>query len=341
MGARVWVATYSTRDGGRTRKVLGPAWVRDTGRKRARGAAVWRAADGTCPEGFLTPKGAYDALDVLLATERSKPVRRPRAKTRTLGQTLDAWLEHLELQGGRRGLLSPGTVQDYRSITRTLKQLLGEDTPLQRITPTMVRAAQERLASFPAAGRDGQPLGESRRRQLMQRLRQAFEFAVGRGWIEHNPSRLIALPAEPRPEPDFNVLEPSQVEAVARAVKSLPDRDRPLMRNGEIYLSLQSSMERRRALYADAVRISAYTGLRVGELRALRWRDVDFTGQALRVSRNNPSSAPAGVGDRAPKSGRGRAVPLIPDAFAALDRVGRLGFPIGPRTSSSAPRAAA
>ncbi len=38
-GARVWVAALTTGDGRRTRTLLGPAWVKDSGRKTARGRA--------------------------------------------------------------------------------------------------------------------------------------------------------------------------------------------------------------------------------------------------------------------------------------------------------------
>jgi integrase len=37
---------------------------------------------------------------------------------------------------------------------------------------------------------------------------------------------------------------------------------------------------------SEAVRVAAYSGLRLGELLALRWRDVDWTGSALPISRS-------------------------------------------------------
>jgi integrase len=66
------------------------------------------------------------------------------------------------------------------------------------------------------------------------------------------------------------------------------------------------------------VRVSAYAGLRLGELLALRWRDVDFAGQALTIGR----AMSAGV-ESSTKSGRVRRVPLPDQAAAALDRVSR------------------
>jgi integrase len=66
------------------------------------------------------------------------------------------------------------------------------------------------------------------------------------------------------------------------------------------------------------VRVSAYAGLRLGELLALRWRDIDFTGQVITVGR----AMSAGV-ETSTKSGRVRLVPLVDPAAAALDRVSR------------------
>ena len=66
------------------------------------------------------------------------------------------------------------------------------------------------------------------------------------------------------------------------------------------------------AIYLTA----AFTGLRLGELLALRWRDVDFQGSTLRVR----SSYAAGV-LTTPKSGKVRAVPLAPDVASVLARL--------------------
>ena len=68
------------------------------------------------------------------------------------------------------------------------------------------------------------------------------------------------------------------------------------------------------AIYLTA----AFTGLRRGELLALRWRDVDFAGQAIRVR-----SSYAGGQLTTPKSGKVRSVPMAPDVAAALAALGR------------------
>jgi integrase len=63
---------------------------------------------------------------------------------------------------------------------------------------------------------------------------------------------------------------------------------------------------------------AAFTGLRMGELLALRWRDVDFPGQIIRV----PTGYVLGQ-LTTPKFGEVRAaVPMAPDLPAALAQLG-------------------
>jgi hypothetical protein len=63
---------------------------------------------------------------------------------------------------------------------------------------------------------------------------------------------------------------------------------------------------------------AAFTGLRQGELLALRWRDVDFERRVIRLHRTYKS----GNGVDTPKSGRGRSVPMADEVAQALARLG-------------------
>ena len=53
---------------------------------------------------------------------------------------------------------------------------------------------------------------------------------------------------------------------------------------------------------------AAFTGLRRGEVVALRWRDVDFERAAIRVSGSYANGELT-----SPKSRRGRVVPMVPE----------------------------
>jgi integrase len=56
----------------------------------------------------------------------------------------------------------------------------------------------------------------------------------------------------------------------------------------------------------------------MGELLALRWGEVDFAAETIRVVRSFTLG-----GESSPKSGRGRSVPMVKDVATALARVGR------------------
>jgi integrase len=64
--------------------------------------------------------------------------------------------------------------------------------------------------------------------------------------------------------------------------------------------------------------MAAFTGVRLGEQLALRWRDADFTRASLTVSRALSAEV-----EGTTKSGRVRQVPLSDQAAAALERLSR------------------
>jgi integrase len=94
------------------------------------------------------------------------------------------------------------------------------------------------------------------------------------------------------------VFSPEEVLALVRAAESEQD--------GAIYLT------------------AAFTGLRRGELIALRWRDVDFPGSVVRVRASYSAGALT-----SPKSGKVRSVPMAPQVAETLARLGRRGWSAG------------
>jgi integrase len=76
---------------------------------------------------------------------------------------------------------------------------------------------------------------------------------------------------------------------------------------------------------AEAVRVAAYSGLRLGEQLALRWSDVDWAGSALTISR----AVSAGV-EGPTKTGQVRRVPMADQAAAALERLSLRGEFVSP-----------
>jgi integrase len=64
--------------------------------------------------------------------------------------------------------------------------------------------------------------------------------------------------------------------------------------------------------------VAAMTGLRRGELLALRWTDIDLDAGAMSVARSLVVAVDQTVTEGLPKSGRGRAVALDSSTVAAL-----------------------
>lgn len=73
-------------------------------------------------------------------------------------------------------------------------------------------------------------------------------------------------------------------------------------------------------VYANLILTAAYTGMRPGELYALRWDDIDWQTAAIRVERQYNHRT--GV-ITTPKNGLARIVPLVPVAHRALNTVPR------------------
>jgi len=117
--------------------------------------------------------------------------------------------------------------------------------------------------------------------------------AKRKGWIAANPCENAEKVTVKRSD-ELNVLDVEQVHAVPRAA---PD-------------------EQLAALFT----VAAFTGLRQGEILALRWRHVDFANRILHVRR---SLAAGTIAEDTPKSHRARSVPLSDQAMVALDRLSR------------------
>ncbi len=284
-GQRHYVALWRDAEG-RHKKQLGPAHVRDSGRRTPRGAKLWRAGDGPRPDPtWLTPKDAADHLAALLAEA-------PRVLDDTVpvsfGEACTEWLRYVEHDRERRS----STVRDYRNtVRRYLLPHFGPDTPVARLTTDDIDALREQMLA-----------GHLSRRSIQKILVIAhgiFKRAKRRKWITANPAEDAERVNFTR-SGDFAVLTPAEVEALGRAAASEQD--------AAIFLT------------------AAYTGLRLGELRGLRWRDVNFAKRIVHVRRN----VPVGGTERVPKSGKVRSVPLVDRAAQVLDDLSRRELWTGP-----------
>lgn len=243
---------------------------------------VWKEK-GRPPSGYFTKRLANEALEAVLTDARRGDLvlPDPRDEVKTYGDACDEFLRYVEHEKAR----TSSTVSDYRrSVHHRLLEAFGKDTPVADITTEQIDAYREQLL-----------VDAKLSRRSIQKLLVInygiLKRAKRRKWIPTNPAEDAERVTLTR-SGDFNVLTPTEVHAVARAADD--DQDA--------------------ALFV----VAAYTGLRMGELRALRWGDIDFPGQSVFVRQNRVRAEL-----RRPKSGRVRSVPLINQAAVALDRLSR------------------
>ncbi len=250
----------------------------------------WRVGDRQVKRrlGPVRPVGSSDGLT---RTQAEAALRRligevkvltPEERT-TFQQAADRYVHHLEHVMQRKA----STIQDYRIITRRHLSPHFQNTSIDRIKPADIEAY------ITAKSRAG--LAVKTITNHLTFAHGVFRFALKRGWATSNPVAATDRPRAAQADPDIRFLTPEELEALLRAVP----RDDVLGPTDH-------------ALYT----VAAMTGLRQGELVALRWRDIDWTAGVVRVRRNY-SRGQWGT----PKSRRSsRSVPLADRVAAELDR---------------------
>ena len=130
------------------------------------------------------------------------------------------------------------------------------------------------------------------RRTYYARLRTFFAFCVERGFCERNPTDEVKTPPEPR-----RAINYLTAEDLRRLLAAIEHRATLSKREGEVLW------------FADVVRFAAGSGLRLGEIHALRWKDVDLTTGLVTVRSDEVHRT---------KSGEERVVQVSPQATSVL-----------------------
>ena len=264
-------------------------WIakwRDGGRQVQRGLGFVHSK--VHPDG-LTRAEAEMALGKLreqVAIDRAeeRAVEAKRAadeRRRTLAQVGDALIVAKRAAGRK-----PSTIEAYSYWLRIHIVDFFGPTPVGEIRREDVRGF--------AAALERKGLAPKSRANALGTLHSLIEFAIDEGWMTgENPVKRVEKTAVAETDPDVRFLETEEVEALLRAVP-----DDPL---GHV----------ERVMYLTA----AMTGMRQGELFALRWRDVDWTARRIRVRRNFVRGEFG-----TPKSKRSaRSVPLASRVAAELE----------------------
>ena len=211
----------------------------------------------------------------------------------TLAAYAERWLARRDpthAGQGRRTRLSLATFEGYRlNLRRHVLPRLGDRTLAALRTEDVDRLVAELEAQGKAPGTV---------RNIIVPLRKMLADAVRQSLILANPAARADLP----PAQDFvgKEIPREHTDAIGAALVDLAATD-PLRNEPDTF-------------YVCFFDVALGTGLRLGELRALRWRDVDHERKLVRVER-----AYSRRELRRPKTESGlRSVPLFPSVAAAF-----------------------
>ncbi|MHB8690029.1 MAG: tyrosine-type recombinase/integrase [Solirubrobacteraceae bacterium] len=302
-------------DGRQVMRRIGPAWLEHDpdgrGWKRRRG----RIQDGFYDEHQANVRAASIVAEYIAdINDRTRSERERQTQGPTFREVAAGYLDWL----GRVKGAKPATLRDYGYV------LAEPGTPHRRGQGRSLGHVMRALGDKPAGSvttRDIEKLLDMvAATGVSPRAVNKVQAIVSAVYMYGMKESTFALPRNPasgadkRREPHPAVLRyytPDEVEALARAMADGLHRggSRPARTADEIAEDEQD---------AAIIRVAAYTGLRLGELLALRWQHVDFAGSVVTVSR----AMSAGT-ETSTKSGRVRRVALPEQAAAALDRLSR------------------
>jgi integrase len=278
-GQKTWYARY--RIGGKqVRRALGP--VKDKGAKIG-----------------LNKSDAEAALRRIREADGLAP---PVGERLTFDEASKRYLLHIEHVMHRKRT----TITDYDvTIRKHFKPAFGK-VAVDDLTPDDVRRYIERKSREKRQlqnGKTGDPLSAKTIHNQITLLSGVLRHAVKRGWASRNVVEFVDRPQGAGADPDLRFLDQEELEALLRAAAAREPKERE---NAADFAETDHAI----------ILTAALTGLRQGELVALRWKDVDWAAGVIRVRQTYS------LGEfTKPKSRRSsRAVPMADRVGAELDR---------------------
>ncbi len=301
-------------------RALGRAWVEPDG------TGGWRQRRGRAVGGALTEAQAGARMLELVHEHDIKESRieadaeERRRRGVTFRELAGEWMDYLEHEKGAK----PSTLRDYRWLLAEpgqghrrgsgrspglLMSRFGE-CAANAITTKGVAVYLRRLDKAGATPR------------TVNKHRQVISAIYGYGMREDtyrlalNPAAATTKRREPPPAV-LDFYETVEVEAIARAAEAGAHREVTKLTYDDSELAARA---REDLQDAELFRVAAYTGLRLGELLALRWADVNLADRRLVVHR--------ALSDRieGPTKGwQARFLPIADPAAKAFARVAERG----------------
>jgi integrase len=250
------------------------------GRKVQKCLGPAHTGKGRPADGYYTKRTAEEALEAVLTDARRGTLPGAQRSGVTFGDCCAEFLRYCE----EVKKIDAATVADYRGvIDGYLLEEFGADTPPESIDPDRIDVYKEGLIA------EGKLSNRTIVRHLTvlhgiyKRARRVYK-------LRENPATADLVE---RPKVvytgEFHTLDGNEVERLVVAAENL--------RDGVLY------------------RVAVGTGLRTGELLALRWSSVDFLGGLVHVKKTWDYKHKR---EKMPKGKRVRSVPMMPAVVDAL-----------------------
>ena len=210
----------------------------------------------------------------------------------TLGEWMDKWLDEYMIFAIRES-----TLDSYRNITKNqVKKHIGHK-PLSSLTTADIQRFYNKIKKEGRMKpkRDGSyELADSMVRKIHMMLHEALDTAVRERLIAKNPTNGTTIPKTNYPEKQ--ILGDEQLETFLEEIKK------------EEY-------------WCDFFYVEIMVGLRRGEICGLKWSDIDFSANKLRVERSVGIKKGGGISIGETKTNTGiRTIIMPPSVSEVLQR---------------------
>lgn len=216
-------------------------------RQRANGLYEARVTVGVKPDGSPKRQSFYGKTEKEVFAKMTAALSEMHKGTyvEPTELTVGQWLDSF-METYKKPSVKPTTYQLYQTQAAHIRRVLGT----YRLKDLRAINVQQFVVALQA-----QKLANSTIRSIVQLLWASLEKAVENDIIVKNVAYKVSLPAKEKKE--IQVLSSEEQDAFTEAAKSY--------RMGSLFI------------------LDLCTGLRVGELLALHWEDIDFDKKLLRV----------------------------------------------------------
>jgi integrase len=214
-----------------------------------------------------------------------------------INKWIQTWLETYV-----KGIVRPATYEKYVSCLRPVMKTF-KDMKLNKLDPTLLQQFfQQQLFS---GGKNEQGLSPITVRNQRRYLSSCIDMAVRLGITAKNPVKLTKPPKVEKSEiHPLSEIEVERVLAVAlENLENVKSKDNwgDIMSEADLYIG---------------VMIAVFTGMRLGEIMALKWSDLSVNTSFVSVQRSK--SDVKGQDITSPKTGNGRKIQIGEALLEAL-----------------------